>query len=96
MACNEIRGGVQMEANRSGLSLGGRAADRTTENNYFFNNRLEDLNGRSGILLKKHARENYISQSVLRGNDVDIRNCTSKPETNGFREQAGFHSPAVQ
>ena len=96
VACNEIRGGVQMEANRSGLSLGGRAADRTTENNYFFNNRLEDLNGRSAILLKKHARENYISQSVLRGNDVDIRNWTSKPETNGFREQSGFHSPAVQ
>ena len=96
VACNEIRGGVQMEANRSGLSLGGRAADRTTENNYFFNNRLEDLNGRSAILLKKHARENYITQSILHENDVDIRNWTSKPETNGFREQAGFHSPAAQ
>ena len=96
VACNVIRGGVQMEANRSGISLGGRAADRTTENNCFFNNRLENLNGRSAILLKKYARENYISQSVLRGNDVDIRNWTSKPETNGFREQSGFHSPAAQ
>ena len=41
-----------MEANRSGVSLGGRGADRTTENNYFFNNRLEDLDGRSAILIK--------------------------------------------
>ena len=96
VACNVIRGGVQMEANRSGISLGGRAADRTTENNFFFNNRLEDLDGRSAILLKKYARENYISQSVLRGNTVDIRNWTSKPETNGFHGQSGFHSPSVQ
>ena len=96
VACNVIRGGAQMEVNRSGISLGGRAADRTTENNFFFNNRLENLDGRSAILLKKHARENYISQSVFRGNDVDVRNWTSKPETNGFREQSGFHSPAAQ
>ena len=96
VACNVICGGVQMEINRSGISLGGRAADRTTENNYFFNNRLEDLDGRSAILLKKHARDNYISQSILRENDMNIRNWTTKPETNGFREQAGFHSPAAQ
>ena len=96
VACNVIRGGVQMEANRSGLSLGGRAADRTTENNYFFNNRLENLNGRSAILIKKYARGNYISQSILRGNDVSVRNWTVKPETNGFREQAGFHSPTAR
>ena len=85
-----------MEANRSGLSLGGRAADRTTENNYFFNNRLENLNGRSAILIKKYARDNYISQSILRENDVNIRNWTIKPETNGFHGQSGFHSPAAQ
>ena len=85
-----------MEANRSGISLGGRAADRTTENNYFFNNRLEDLNGRSAILIKKYARDNYISQGIVRGNDVNVRNWTSKPETNDFCEQAGFHSPAAQ
>jgi hypothetical protein len=96
VACNVIRGGVEMEANRSGLSLGGRAADRTTENNYFFNNRLEDLNGRSAILIKKHARGNYISQSSLDGNGVNILNLSVKPETNGFRDQVGFHSPSVQ
>ena len=96
VACNVIRGDVQMETNRSGLSLGGRAADRTTENNYFFNNRLENLNGRSAILIKKYARDNYISQSILRENDVNIRNWTIKPETNGFRGQSGFHSPASQ
>lgn len=96
VACNVIRGAVQMEANRSGISLGGRAADRTTENNYFFNNRLEDLNGRSAILIKKYARDNYISQSILRGNDVNVRNWTSKPETNGFHDQSGFHSSAAQ
>ena len=96
VACNVIRGNVQMEANRSGLSLGGRAADRTTENNYFFNNRLENLNGRSAILIKKYARDNYISQSILRENDVNIRNWTIKPETNGFHGQSGFHSPAAQ
>jgi len=96
VACNVIRGGIQMEANRSGLSLGGRASDRTTENNYFFNNRLENLNGRSAMLIKKYAHDNYISQSILRGNDVNVRNWTVKPETNGFREQAGFHSPTVR
>ena len=96
VACNVIRGGVQMEANRSGLSLGGRAADRTTENNCFFNNRLENLSGRSAILIKKYARDNYISQSILQGNEVKVRNWTRKPETNGFREQSGFHSPAAQ
>ena len=96
VACNVIRGGVRMESNRSGLSLGGRAADRTTENNYFFNNRLENLNGRSAILIKKYARDNYITQSILDRNDVNIRNWTIKPETNGFRDQSGFHSPAVQ
>ena len=85
-----------MEANRSGLSLGGRAADRTTENNYFFNNRLENLNGRSAILMKKYARDNYVSQSIIGGNDVDIRNWTIKPETNGFHDNSGFHSPDVQ
>jgi hypothetical protein len=85
-----------MEANRSGLSLGGRAADRTTENNCFFNNRLENLSGRSAILIKKYARDNYISQSILRGNDVNVRNWTSNPETNGFHEQSGFHSSAAQ
>ena len=85
-----------MEANRSGLSLGGRAADRTTENNYFFNNRLENLNGRSAILIKKNARDNYVSQSNIGGNDVDIRNWTIKPETNGFHDNSGFHSPDVQ
>ena len=85
-----------MEANRSGLSLGGRAADRTTENNYFFNNRLENLNGRSAILIKKYARDNYVSQSNIGGNDVDIRNWTIKPETNGFHDNSGFHSPDVQ
>ena len=41
VACNVIRGGVQMEANRSGLSLGGRAADRTTENNFFLTTGLK-------------------------------------------------------
>ena len=96
VACNVIRGDVQMEANRSGLSLGGRAADRTTENNYFFNNRLENLNGRSAILMKKYARDNYVSQSNIGGNDVDIRNWTIKPETNGFHDNSGFHSPDVQ
>ena len=74
----------------------GRAADRTTENNLLFNNRLENLSGRSAILIKKYARDNYISQSILRGNDVKVRNWTRKSETNGFREQSGFHSPAAQ
>jgi hypothetical protein len=27
---------------------------------------------------------------------VKVRNWTMKPETNGFREQSGFHSPAAQ
>ena len=96
VACNVIRGGVQMEVNRSGLSLGGRAADRTTENNYFFNNRLENLNGRSAILIKKYARDNYISQSILDRNDVNIRNWTIKPETNGFHDNSGFQTPNVR
>jgi hypothetical protein len=96
VACNVIRGGVQMEANRSGLSLGGRAADRTTENNCFFNNRLENLSGRSAIQIKKYARDNYISQSILQGNEVKVRNWTRKPETNDFHQQSGFHSPAAQ
>ncbi|MDA7886773.1 hypothetical protein N9B10_07805, partial [Pirellulales bacterium] len=73
-----------------------RAADRTTENNYFFNNRLENLNGRSAILIKKYARDNYISQSILDRNDVNIRNWTIKPETNGFHDNSGFQTPNVR
>ena len=79
-----------------GMNFFHKLLEHLTCYNYFFNNRLESLNGRSAILIKKYARDNYVSQSNIGGNDVDIRNWTIKPETNGFHDNSGFHSPDVQ
>jgi nitrous oxidase accessory protein NosD len=61
--------------NFRGISLGARAADRTAHGNLLFNNicrQNREIGLRTG---NTHARENYISQTVVWGNQAeDLQN----------------------
>ena len=54
--------------NRRGIGLGGRADDKTSHGNLFFNNVCTE-NREDGILTgNSKAKENYFTQSVAYGN----------------------------
>lgn len=60
IACNLL------EKNKRGFSVGGRADDRTAQNNFFFNNvcRLND----QGLAVMKYADQNYFCDNMLSKN----------------------------
>lgn len=53
------------QANRKGISVGGRAADRTANDNLFFNNPCQDNCELDWSPGNAHAPGNYFAQSVL-------------------------------
>jgi parallel beta-helix repeat protein len=60
VAANECRGNVK------GLSVGGRAADRTACANFFFNNVCGDNRDVDVAMGNSHATNNFFSQTVIR------------------------------
>ena len=96
VACNRVRAAAGMEPNGSGLAVGGRSVEKTTANNYFFNNRLEAVQGRGAIFLRQHSSGNYFAESVLQQSEPPVFNLSTKPESKRFQPQAGFHSPGAE
>ncbi len=96
VACNSVRAAAGMKPNGSGLAVGGRSAEKTSANNYFFNNRLEAVQGRGAIFLRQHSSGNYFAESVVQQSETPLFNLSTKPESERFQPQAGFHSAGAE
>jgi len=67
--------------NGIGLAVGGRSAEKTSNTNFFFNNRCTESR-RAGLRYgNRHSAGNYFAQHVVRRNTRAIENYTKQPMT---------------
>ena len=92
VACNSVQGGPGMEEKGSGMAVGGRSEEKTSAHNFFFNNRLSDIRGRAAIFLRQNSKGNYFAENVVRRSEPSVLNWSTKPRSERFDPQTGFHS----